>query len=506
MECSPASDIDDQLRYNIKLAYGRKTVRFAQPVDDDDHPHHETPVLDAGSLVMDLESWMEQVIDFSPKSPALIPTLYLLPALVVLDGLDQLLIEFGLSELLSLTRANVNDLPLKRVYDPETGLVRELPKLRRDFDLDDKIAQCIFKVKLAGINFQTDFHSIASRIVPGLRIVGRIYDTNTAFDCDQKYVVYPISTCLHQNIPDPCTNCSHLGNLQVLGQLSLDKFDHYRCHRLWIYGLTIDGGLQDYLKLYYPQDSLVAIPHEVLLHDACFMFDRSLPFYVVLKQLCSVGGGQRALIVLGDVDREINDILVVLNHFGIDQRQFVFIDTKAIAKLDDDERRLYRRQFSQVFVFEMSSRLLQFVHDCLSNSRERKAFIFDQMSPIETITNTGFQHFRLGYANKADAIELMAILSNLNTVNYSYHSEQESPETASDSLVCPKSSRRQAWLNYDMDVDLRHDYNESRPMPNTHTSRHINLLIQRPKYKRVCYKTRSTNPTKIHEVSNVIIL
>lgn len=533
-------DIDDQLRCNIRLAYGRKTVRFAQQplvctdeIIEDERPltMEEIALGEIASGVASDYPWMEPLIELDMPAHNLFVLDHRLPKQLMHtlnlsnliqsyigtthELLEQLLV-FSEPRLLDLDNsdpyqplATVNDLPVKRVFDPINGLVRELPKLPKEFELDNDIPQCIFKVKLAAINFVTDFKQISSPIVPGNRAIGKITTTNIAnIDDSKKYLVYPISTCLHQNSTTPCANCDHLHNLKVLGQLSHEKFDHYRCLRPWIYGVTIDGGLQEYMKLYYPHDALLAIPLEVLSHDACFMFERSLPLYIVLKNLRLVGGSDRTLMILSDVDREINDILLVLHHFGIDQRQFVFIDRRAIGKLQPDERELYRLKFSQIFVFDTTNRLMQFALECLSNHHDRTVFIFDQMAPIDRTkyhTNQRhFHHFQLAYCNKVDAIELMTIIADLNAMESSYVYLTGSDSPQSSLLMTGGRKQRPTWLYYDFDADIHHDYNDQESTK-CHSTRHINQLILHPKYRRVCYKTRST-PVAKEQTSNVIIL
>lgn len=568
MAIEVSSDIDDQLRSNIRLAYGRKTVRFAllpqvesDATDDFDleHPVLDPPLLDL-TLLIDLDPWIEQAIELSPPPPTtsnidhnsprnMAHTLHLSHLIQSYIGSPQhatippclmlllpLLAQLLISDAITLDDAPtlpqpgsvhrvfepVNQLPVKRVYHPKLGVVRELPKLRRDFELDVSVPLCILKVKLTGVNFKTDFSAIKRPIVPALKFIGKVYASNgTTLDVSRKYLVFPFSTCLLQNAADLCHNCRHLANVKLLNQLSQEKFEQYPCQKSWTYGIDVDGGLQDYITIKHPEDVLIPVPSAISLHDACFMFERSLPLYSVLKRV-KFPSSERVLMVLGSIDREINDVLLVLNHLGLDQRQFVFMDRHSIDELKDEQLELYRERFAQMLVFDISSTLLRFANHALTHKNDTNVFIFDQMTPCSRTKYFGdhsknLHHVRLAHHHKADAVELMDIIADMNQVppaDFTYDSVSSSNTIASlsSSLLSDRKNRkepkRRAWLNYDMDVDLCHDYHEHQPNSRgrTHTSNHINYYIRHPKYHRLCYNPRTSSASCSAENSNVIIL
>lgn len=568
MAIEVSNDIDDQLRSNIRLAYGRKTVRFAllpqvesDGGDDDydlDRPLLEPTLLDL-ALLIDLDPWIEQAIEVSPPPPTAVTvdhnsprnmahTLHLShliqsyigspqhatipPCLMLLPLLAQLLISDAIS-IDNFTSSSsqqspphracepVNELPVKRLYHPKLGVVRELPKLRRDFELDASVPLCILKIKLTGVNFKTDFACIKTPTVPALKFIGKVYaSSGVTLDTSQKYLVFPFSTCLLQNAPDLCQNCRHLANVKLLNQLSIDKFEQYPCLKSWTYGVDIDGGLQDYITIKNPEEALLPVPSGISLHDACFMFERSLPLYSVLKRV-KIPSSERVLMVLGSIDREINDVLVVLNHLGLDQRQFVFMDRHSIGELKGEQRELYRNRFTHMLVFDISSTLLRFSSLALSSDKKTRVFLFDQMTPIDLNKYFGDKPYglhrvRLAHHHKADAMDLMRIIADMNQVqpaDFTYDSVAASviAGSLSSSLLSDRKHRKQlrkrrAWLYYDMDVDLYHDYHEHQlnNRGRTHTSNHINYYIRHPKYHRICYNPRTTSTTT--ENSNVIIL
>lgn len=440
----------------------------------------------------------DPIADF-PKPP--------LPQLAASAASAQLLVcSYTLELLHRLQRLcePVNELPVKRVYYPKSHLLRETPKMRRDFELDPEIPQAIFKVKLAAVNFQTDFTPLKGPIVPGLKLVGKIWAANVEFDPLKRYLLFPFSSCLMQRAPNPCGHCAHLANLETLGALSYEKFRQYRCLGEWTYGVTIDGGLQDYMKIPSPMQSLVEVDPLILLHDCCFMFERLLPLFVVLKHPWAfTKTGDRILMVLLDMAKEINDVLLVLDHYGMDRTQVVFMDKHLIAALLARDRLLYREAFKQLFVFDTLSRLLEFANYAMYSlglqlTRDRyNVFIFDQHHPLVLAHwfplvrahDKRFHQVKLAYHHREDAAELMLIIAARNQAQYTY-----SKQTRFD--------KRPAWLHYDKDFDLKHDYHDDQKS-RAHTLRHINHYLRNPKYSRVCYNTRvSTNP----DHGNVIIL
>lgn len=382
------------------------------------------------------------------------------------------------------TAEEVNSLPTKRIFDFESKRLRESTKLQSEFNLpDDDANELVLKVKLAGINYQTDFQSFLyngssnttlynnyvnrtpetkkSPLVPGTRIIGKVQLITSHPDLAQykenpnsKYMVFPFSNCINQSTKY-CNNCALLcyrlpSNSSKLSERTLHHWSKYPCMKEMIYGSTIDGGLQDYIKISTPSETLLRIPENVSLHDACFFLDIMLPFYVFCKEYfmdtplspISVDGnddfftnkdmvnfGGNVLIILNNVGKEINDILIVLKHFGIDENTVRFIDHNQYNLLTEERRRSYKGQFSQIFVFDPHSDLIKFAN--LSSSSQGlevtksryNIIIFDQFCPAslaknkylqKQYTDKTYHQFKLSYKDRLYAQKLLDIISNLN--------------------------------------------------------------------------------------------
>lgn len=461
-----------------------------------------------------------------------------------------------------LVPPDVNLLPTKRVFDPRIARLRETTKLPKDFVAHD--SDVLLKVKIVGVNYKKDFLLLHDKppVVPGNKVIGKII--SGSFPPSHKYLVYPYLTCMVHNPSRPCVNCAHLMANDV-PPLSLQSYSVYRklpCLQTWEYGVTLDGGLQDVMKVRGPTEALVKIPDNVSLHDCCFLSEVMLPLYSVIKDtllhLHHVEDKTRVLVVLNDVTKEINDVLIVLKNFHIDQKHYWFIDPTKIAQLLPLERANYKSKFHHVLLFACSDQAVTFgmassISTGLESTRLRyNIFLFNQYDPESQAKNKYLQsnhtdktihHFKLTFADRQNALELLNILSELNRIDLPLPPGQrpsvtsiESASTFSNTLVTsaststtnvsakthnsagrkpPKALRFRddesiiddqkkqsyySWLHFDKDFDLCNDYDLSDDDEDdrTHTVRDINANLVDPRYSRVCYANKANKPVKIN--------
>lgn len=442
----------------------------------------------------------------------------------------------------------VHQLPIKRIYDFKTNSLREAPKLPKEFMIANN-QTIIFKVKLIGLNYKTEFKpfnrilNAGNSIVPGFRIIGKISLASEPFDSSSKYLVYPYTTCYHQSLDQLCDNCQHIDNLAKLNQLNFEKYYQYPCSKQLIYGYTLDGGLQDYMKIVNPNANLIQLPGNVSTHDSLYLFDNCLPLYSFLKQKLGPTFNKknlagRSLFIVSSVDKVINDLLIVLDHCKINQKSVMFMDPKMIKKLSTEEYQNYLEMFNHIFVFDFSPTSLQFakiasVSSGLEATQARYSMVlFDQFNQVNLETNpfltktkdkTWYQ-FHLGYEHKHLAHELLHILSKMNilalkdekfsssatyapssastlsssSIDLEDNSDENPPKLlrfrSTESVIYDKGStyktstpgqRRPldhySWLWYERDFNLVHDesIDDFHGERKNHTVRHINHLMKK---------------------------
>lgn len=359
----------------------------------------------------------------------------------------------------------INSLPTKRLFDHRHAKLKESTKLPHEFHLPsspesrqlegtepvDPTSEVIFKVKFIGVNYDKDFELLKNgkackiNVVPGNKIIGKIVSpTNLADKETSKFLVFPYSTCLIQKDGDYCANCSHLHkhDVQALSPDNYFQYRRFKCLRNWEFGYNIDGGLQDYMKIKKPLESLIEIPENISLHDCCFALEIMLPFYSFLKDnfvnasYSSMKIEGRSLVILNDVSKEINDILIVLKLLNIDQKSFWFIDPKKIKKLQQgnssESEFDYNSKFSHVFLFNTQSTSVLFglgamISAGLESTKSRYNLVFfDQYDPNciakyrdlnEDHSDKAIHHQRLSYKDKLSLIELMQFIADLNSKN-----------------------------------------------------------------------------------------
>ncbi|EAZ63810.2 hypothetical protein PICST_28353 [Scheffersomyces stipitis CBS 6054] len=356
----------------------------------------------------------------------------------------------------------VNCIPVKRVFDFKSQRLRESLKMPSEMDITSA-NELVLRVKMVGINFHTDFAQFKqlspktnvysksraptthrTSAVPGNKIIGRIHRMpeyeSTHFDFESKYLVFPYSNCIIQNSHIKCSECQLLLSRSQSQQLCSDNYKIYKRHQCngnWVYGTTIDGGLQDYMKILNPEQTLVTIPRNVSTHDSCFMLEVALPFYSFIKDTFMTNGSNniripgKILIALKEMSKQVNDILIVLKHFKIKSSDVCIVDEDMISKLTKADLVNYHQMFSQIFLFNCSDNMIRFADFCssspgLESTKSRyNIVIFDQNDPessakhrrLSSIKDKNFVRFKLSYKDKLNAEELLNIISSMNTLN-----------------------------------------------------------------------------------------
>ena len=368
----------------------------------------------------------------------------------------------------------VTALPTKRLFDPISRKLREVTKLPKELEMTAN--EVILRVRMVGINFQTDLkydsrkdtihdESLPKSIVPCGRIIGKVVSNYE--DQTSKYVVFPYSNCIIQNITSQaiCHNCQYRKNHLVtkLSSSSYNYYKQYPCTLNLTYGYTLDGGLQDYMKIRNPRESLSKIPNNMSIHDCCFFMDIMLPFYSFLKDnfeaeksdnpanttengssLVVVG---KILIILNSISKDVNEVLIVIKHFNLDQRNISFIDEKKLDKLSENDRINYKGKFSQVFVFKVTEEIVKFVDFCsissgLESTKSRYNIVFFDDNSFNSKhlnrfhNDKTYHQYKLSYKDKLNAEDLLGIVSNLNL-----HIKR-SPSSSSLNSRAPKKESR----------------------------------------------------------------
>ncbi|KAK6198728.1 uncharacterized protein RJT21DRAFT_87884 [Scheffersomyces amazonensis] len=397
----------------------------------------------------------------------------------------------------------INSLPVKRIYNSRTQRLRELVKLTQD--LQCSANEILLKVKLVGINYHQDFnisnqvasipipssnhlipthahannnpHFIpkSSSIVPGFRILGKIQEptlttkaSSSTSGNSQKYILFPFSNCILQNERQLCHQCKFLITKggSILNSQTYSLHSRHQCLKNFVHGYTIDGGLQDYIKVKDPENTLVKVPSNVSLHDALFVFDIMLPFYSFVKYHLNVLISGKVLVILNDITKELNDILIILSHFNVDQANVSILDSKMINSYNANEETNHHK-FDQIFIFDESvtnnkknantNAIVNFLKShspssglestksryniVLFNNQYHVSTTYPQQSLNYLVNNNNndktFHQFKLSYKDKIHLEEVLLILSNLNTT---FKSSSNPNSIASPSSIKPRIS------------------------------------------------------------------
>ena len=161
-------------------------------------------------------------------------------------------------------------MPSKVVLGGHSGRLKEVVKLPNEMTINPNADELLLKVKLIGVNYKKDidplrhyvFKNKHASVVPFNKIIGKILALLKHMGCasfrfSSKYLVFPYSNCNIYGI-EPCDHCRRLANVELTRD-TMDMFCLYPCLRNLEYGITIDGGLQDYIKIRRPSQSLLEI-------------------------------------------------------------------------------------------------------------------------------------------------------------------------------------------------------------------------------------------------------
>lgn len=244
---------------------------------------------------------------------------------------------------------SVNLLPIRRLLHSSSRLKESVIHLNRLVASPDHDA--LLRVRHVAVNYSRDFRGHG--VVPGSRIIAKTTQpNNTDFLPSDKLFIFPVSACWIHSPDDPCQNCLFLLHTDFSRYESHKRFP---CLRDFVYGHTIDGGLQDYIKVPKPQLSLLKVPPLVSLHDCCFLTDISLPFYSYCKDhllgMLAKEPQARVLVILNDATREANDCLLVINHLDLEHLFVTFVDMERLRKNPALVRNDYANEFHHVLVF-----------------------------------------------------------------------------------------------------------------------------------------------------------
>lgn len=263
------------------------------------------------------------------------------------------------------TASAVSLLPIRRVKSHGSGLRETIITLDK---LRPLPGSALLRIKGICLDFSSDLVA-GNDIVPGMKAVGTItlnteQETGSpSMQRGQRVFLFPYSTCLIQNSRITCKNCSYVAS--VLALLANDKdalYELYRdhpCLGAWVYGKTLDGGLQDFIRVPAPLKLLVVPPKLVSLHDCCLLLDTAVPFLAYCKDyLCKLNTPRgKVVVILNDSRKEANDCLLVLRHLVLNDELFTFTDMN-ILTTTPEIRKSYANLFQHVFLLNSSQEAL----------------------------------------------------------------------------------------------------------------------------------------------------
>lgn len=404
-------------------------------------------------------------------------------------------------------------LPTKCIVDGRLR-VREAPKLRSE--ITAQLHEAVLRVKMTGVVYHKDFELFRLKnfprrpVVPGNKIVARLHAAAPGVS-PGKFLVFPYSNCLHQRHRDACAHCQHLRDTKTdaLTPQTMQYHREFACMYGWEYGVTLDGGLQDYIKVRLPLEALVRLPDTVSLHDCCFLLDIALPLYAWVREWQAAAGGagavlgddaDRILVVLNDAAREQNDVLIVLKHFGVARTRIHLVDADATAAA---------AAYKFCFLFSQTPRAVEVAIAALLTGLEATRaryhlVLFDQYNVQSVVAHRHLRHdhpditvhhARLAFKDRVYAEELIAIWARLNAA------EGDGLSRATSALLLALGSPRPAvrfvtpckppsWLWCERDVNLCPEHEDDGE-----GVRHINRLIRtHGRATRVCYTRRARPP------------
>lgn len=325
-----------------------------------------------------------------------------------------------------LSREHVNQLPLRRPWGAR-GLSETVALPRA---LTPGRGAVLLQVKHTALNF-AQFNARPG-IVPGTQIVGKLVSPAHQEELLQrkaggekprrsrgpKYYVFPHSACWVQRA-SPCANCRVVARLD---RANYEVHKKWPCLAHWVYGETIDGGLQHYVTVTSPEHILVAVPPAVSLHDVCFLGQIAVPFYAycvdVLEAAVRAWPAARILILLNDAEREANDCLLVRHHLGLENVHMTFTD---MARLEATPTLVesYAGRFDHVLVFASGERAAQVAVDlgiAGGDCRARTLAFFSRAVPahLGALSDRTVYEVRPSYKDKFLLEQLLATLATFN--------------------------------------------------------------------------------------------
>ncbi|EGV60342.1 hypothetical protein PSN45_001905 [Yamadazyma tenuis] len=402
----------------------------------------------------------------------------------------------------------INQVPVKRLFDFQTGKLKESMKLPKDFELDD--SEILFKIKLIAVNYGRDFELmkqyntetstsggriLPSNIVPCNKFIGKIYasnDVNLDFELDNsKFLVFPHTTCIQQGFPTLCKNCTHYlsSHRSAVGTSSF-----LPCLARFEFGYNVDGGLQDFIKIKNSSEILIKVPDNVSTHDAALSLDISLPFYSYFKWLQNSGNynpTDKILLVLSDSRKEMNDVLVVFKMLQLIEKNVTIIDAPQIKAMTPSEENTFSSHFNMVLTFDFNHRVLNFCFNSiistgLESTKSRYRFVmFNQYFPVDfsnykqfDLTDKVITEFKLNWFHKFDLIDLLSYLSSLNnsTPRKSLSSVEDSTTKSPTKSVFSDASTTSETTSSSTKGKTEEDYHNNRFVK----SHEINELLSLP--------------------------
>ncbi|RLV96269.1 hypothetical protein JA1_000417 [Spathaspora sp. JA1] len=385
----------------------------------------------------------------------------------------------------------VTQLPIKRIYDPKTKKIKKRIVFAENENGKGNLGsyqnKITVKIKMTGINFESDFHEDARVVIPGKGMVVKLHsippnlESVFEFNSKRKYLVFPYTTCKLEN--------RHIENT---------------CECNLLYGKDIDGGLQEFMDV--PYELLIPVPENISLHDGCFVTDILVPFY---SNINKVNVNYKTLILLNDILKEMNEILIILKHFNIQQSSFVFLDSSMVL----NHASSYSSRFHTVFCFNKSlSKFAEF--SCISTGKTLTKSVYNIFAnfPIVAQSSDKTYHSMIPtYQDKIACVKVLEILSQLNTEQKEVLSSSNSPtlpiakqvsqtnssSSSSPTLISPPIPRF-AWIWHEKDYDLVNfedlDVDSTPKHKRTYqTIDDMNRLIKSSTLSRICYINRKTN-------------
>ena len=335
-------------------------------------------------------------------------------------------------------------LPIRRVYDIKCNRILETIKFNGNSshyncEPSQKDSNVKVDVKICALSYPTDFHHQLYNVVPSKRIIVKKHSFESHNKTRRvKFLVYPYTTCHLEGIHNDSHCCCSL-----------------------TYGEDLDGGLQE--SLYVPKQLLIPIPQNVSLHDVCFIWDIILPFYVYSTYITN-----QTCILLNDIKREINEVLIILNHLNIDQRAITILDETTMSLK-------YADKFDTVFCF--NSKLAQFAEFCcqpptaalaLIHKRQRLSKILTNFPIVAKSSDKTYHYMKLGYDDEKSCIELLQIIRDLNNNRSGYQGLNDSttqPRNNSTTTTVSSSSASTSDAN-----SLRQEHMDNKSVTTTSNS------------------------------------